>query len=198
MLQPLTIGKYGEVEKYALCFPGFGAKDMAGAQLSTCIQQFLGVGGVPPMYEKACKLAKLLNQKLGEADQQLELTGHSMGGGIANYVGIKLELPSVCFNAAALGRACLKDIGEVKMSTLINQKHIRLEDDFATHPSALRKLITFFTLGSKIHVPRNVGAIYEIKSNDQFYPRNHGIMDRHLLDAMGNWYRGFFMCDVIG
>lgn len=183
---------------YALCIPGIAPGKMFGAQLRASAQQFLGVGGVPEIYSQALKLAQFLNGKLEQEGKKLELSGHSMGGGIANYLGLKLDLPSVCFNAAALGRACLKDIGEVSPKTLEKQIHIRMENDFATHPTVTRKLMAFFSLGREKYVPRNVGAIYEIKSNDQFYPRNHGIMDRHLLDAMGNWYRGFFMCDVIG
>lgn len=94
----------------------------------------------------------------------------------------------MCFNAAALGRACLKDIDEFEMATLIDQKHIRLEDDFATLPSALRKLVAFFTLGSKTYVPRNVGAIDEINSDDQYYPSHHDWYRRHLRESLGDWY----------
>ena len=189
MLQAIEAEESGEVTKYALCIPGFSNGDMMGVQVATCVQQFLGVGGVPPMYKQAHKLAEYLNKELGRKGQTLELTGHSMGGGIANYVGVKLDLPSVCFNAAALGRACLQDIGQVSMKTLIKQKHIRLEDDFATHPSALRKLVTFFTLGGKTYVPRNVGAIYEIKTDNEFYPSQYDWFRRHLRDALGDWYQ---------
>ena len=189
MLQAIQTGEFDEPTRYALCIPGFSNGDMMAVQLATCVQQFLGIGGIPPMYKQALKLAQHLNQELGKKGQQLELTGHSMGGGIANYVGVKLGLPSVCFNAAALGRACLKDIGQVSMETLIKQKHVRLEDDFATHPSALRKLVSFFTLGRKTYVPRNVGAIYEIKSTDEFYPSHYDWFRRHLRDAMGDWYK---------
>lgn len=187
-----------ESGNYALCIPGIAPGKMYGAQLSASVQQFLGVGGVPEIYRQAQKLAEFLNEKLKTEGKNLELSGHSMGGGIANYVGLQLNLPSVCFNAAALGRACLKDIGDVSMEVLNKQTHIRVENDFATHPPVTRKLLAFFSLGREKWVPRNVGVICEIKKDDQFYPHGQSMMGRHLLDAMGDWYRQFFMSDVIG
>ena len=191
-LQRLSSGNY------ALCIPGIAPGKMFGTQLSASVQQFLGVGGVPEIYTRALKLAEFLNGELNKQGEKLELSGHSMGGGIANYVGLMLDLPSVCFNAAALGRGCLKKIGEVSQKILEKQVHVRMENDFATHPPVTRKLIAFFSLGKEKYIPRNVGVICEIKTSDKFYPRSHGIMDRHLLDAMGDWYRQFFMSDVIG
>lgn len=185
-------------ENYALCIPGIAEGKMFGTQLSASIQQFLGVGGVPEIYTQALELAQFLNKKLKDEDKNLELSGHSMGGGIANYVGLKLDLPSVCFNAAALGRACLKDIGEVSQTTLEKQIHIRMENDFATHPPVTRKLIAFFSMGKEKYIPRNVGVICEIKGSDPFYPTHRGIMDRHLLDAMDDWYKQLHFSRVFG
>lgn len=179
---------YDNPKTYALCIPGIAEGEMFGTQLSASVQQFLGVGGVPEIYSQALELAKLLNEKLTHnKGQPLELTGHSMGGGIANYVGLKLDLPSVCFNAAALGRACLEDIGDVSMEVLNKQTHIRVENDFATHPPVTRKLLAFFSLGREKWVPRNVGVICEIKKNDEFYPHGQSMMGRHLLDSLRNW-----------
>lgn len=184
-LQPLDRSR----KTYALCIPGIGPGEMFGTQVSASVQQFLGVGGVPEIYSQALKLADFLSTKLEEqGGKKLELTGHSMGGGIANYVGLKLDLPSVCFNAAAIGRACLKDIGEVSPDTLKKQTHIRMENDFATHPPVTRKLMAFFFLGREKYIPRNVGVIYEIKTNDPLYPREKDTMGRHLLDAIKDWY----------
>jgi hypothetical protein len=185
-------------ENYALCIPGIAPGKTFGTQLSASIQQFLGVGGVPEIYSQALKLAQFLNGKLEQGGKKLELSGHSMGGGIANYVGLKLDLPSVCFNAAVLGRACLKDIGEVSQETLKKQIHIRMENDFATHPPVTRKLQAFFYLGREKYIPRNVGIICEIKSSDPFYPSNRGIMDRHLLDAMDDWYKQLHFSRMFG
>ena len=140
------------------------------------------------MHSQALELAKTIQDKLAAKGQTLELTGHSMGGGIANYVGLKLNLPAVCYNAAALGRACLKDIGEANLENLKKQTHIRLEGDFATHPSVTRKLMAFFTLGKNNYVPRNIGVINEIKTSDHYFPRDRYGLDRHALDSIHNWY----------
>lgn len=187
-----------ESGNYALCIPGIASGKMYGTQLSASVQQFLGVGGVPEIYSQALKLAEFLNEKLKAEGKNLELSGHSMGGGIANYVGLKLDLPSVCFNAAALGRACLKDIGEVSSETLEKQIHVRMENDFATHPPVTRKLIAFFSMGKERYIPRNVGVICEINKDDQFYPHGQSMMGRHLLDAMDDWYKQRHFSRVFG
>jgi len=187
-LKPLTMDSISKVTGYVLCFPGVGAGNMLSTQLQASIKQFLGVGGVPTMHSQALDLAKTIQDKLAADGKTLELTGHSMGGGIANYLGLKLNLPAVCYNAAALGRACLKDIGAVNLENLKKQTHIRLEGDFATHPSVTRKLMAFFTLGKTNYVPRNIGVINEIKTSDNYFPRDRFGLDRHALDSMHNWY----------
>lgn len=187
-LKSLTMNSMSQVTGYVLCFPGIGEGNMLGTQLLSSVKQFLGVGGVPTMHSQALKLAKTIADKLAANSQTLELTGHSMGGGIANYIGLKMNIPSVCYNAAALGRACLKDIGETHLENLKKQTHIRLEGDFATHPSVTRKLIAFFTLGINNYVPRNIGVINEIKTNDTYFPRDRFGLDRHALDSLHDWY----------
>ena len=190
-LVPLRLDTNSAISKvtgYVLCFPGIGAGNMRSTQLLSSVKQFLGVGGLPTMHSQALELAKTIGNTLAAEGKTLELTGHSMGGGIANYVGLKLNLPAVCYNAAALGRACLKDIGATHLENLKKQTHIRLEGDFATHPSVTRKLMTFFTLGKNNYVPRNIGVINEIKTSDHYFPRERFGLDRHALDSMLNWY----------
>ena len=187
-LKPLTMDSLSQVTGYVLCFPGVGGANMHSTQLLSSIKQFLGVGGLPTMHSQALELAKTIQDKLATKGQTLELTGHSMGGGIANYVGLKLNLPAVCYNAAALGRACLKDIGEANLENLKKQTHIRLEGDFATNPSVTRQLMAFFTLGKNNYVPRNIGVFNEIKTSDHYFPRDRFGLDRHALDSMHNWY----------
>ena len=188
-LRPLDSDK----NTYALCIPGITSGKTFLPQLRASAKQFLGVGDVPKIYSQTLELTRFLNEKLKQEGIKLELAGHSMGGGIANYVGLMLGLPSKCFNAAALGRACLKHIGEISGETLETQIHIRLENDFATHPPVTRKLMAFFSMGKEKYVPRNVGVICEIKTGDKYYPSELSLMDRHRLDAMDNWYKqGFF------
>ena len=187
-LKPLNMNSMSQVTAYVLCFPGVGAANMHSTQLLTSVKQFLGVGGLPKMHSQALELAKTIGDKLAAEGKSMELTGHSMGGGIANYVGLKLNLPAVCYNAAALGRACLKDIGETNLENLKKQTHIRLEGDFATHPSVTRQLMAFFTLGKNNYVPRNIGVINEIKTSDHYFPRDRFGLNRHALESMHNWY----------
>lgn len=187
-LKPLTMDSMSKVTGYALCFPGVGAARMSSTQILSSVKQFLGIGGVPKMHSQAVELAKVIQEKLATEGKALELTGHSMGGGIANYVGLKLKLPSVCYNSAALGRACIKDIGATELNNLKQQTHIRLKGDFATNPSTTRHLMSFFNLGKNNYVPRNIGAIYEIKTSDHYIPQDRFGLDRHALDSFRNWY----------
>lgn len=187
-LQPVRSDSMYKVTGYALCFPGAGAAGMSSTQMLSSVKQFLGIGGVPKMHSQALELANIIQEKLATEGKTLELTGDSMGGGIANYVGLKLKLPSVCYNAAALGRACLKDIGATELGNLKQQIHIRLKGNFATNPSTTRLLTAFFTLGINTHAPRNIGAIYEIKTSDPNFPRDRYGVDRYALDSLHNWY----------
>lgn len=187
-LKPLTADSMSRVTGYVLCIPGMQTGSMFKTQLLSSLKQFLGIGGLPKMHSQALDLAKTIKEKLEAKNITFELTGHSMGGGVANYVGLKLNLPSVCYNAAALGRACFNDIGKANLENLQKQTHIRLKGDFATNPSTTRHLMRFFTLGKNNYVPKNIGAIYEIKTNDPYFPRDRFGLDRHALDSIHDWY----------
>lgn len=88
-LRPLDSDK----NTYALCIPGMASGKALLPQLRASAKQFLGVGDVPKIYNQTLELTRFLNEKLTQNGKKLELTGHSMGSGIANYVGLKLDLP---------------------------------------------------------------------------------------------------------
>ena len=54
--------------------------------------------------------------------------------------------------------------------------------------SVTRQLMAFFTLGKNNYVPRNIGVINEIKTSDQYFPRDRFGLNRHALESMHNWY----------
>lgn len=173
--------------EYVLCFPGTGAAAMDRKQWSTNISQAIGTGDVPPAYQQAADLTNLIKTALEKTGAKLTVAGHSMGGGIANYVGLKLDISSVCYNAAPLGGACLRDLGTIPQDRLDKQLHIRCKGDPVCSPKVQEKLQSFLQIGSKekIWVPRNAGAICEIGKD---YAPDKAGRDRHLLSVFDAWY----------
>lgn len=173
--------------EYVLCFPGTGAAAMDRKQWSTNINQAIGMGEVPPAYQQAADLAKLIKTALEKTGAKLTVGGHSMGGGIANYVGLKHDISSVCYNAAPLGGACLRDLGTIPQDRLEKQLHIRCKGDQVSSPKVQQKLQSFLQTWNKekIWVPRNAGTICEVGKD--FAPEKSG-QDRHLLSIFDSWY----------
>jgi len=164
--------------QYVLCIPGTGLADdrswsWGSTQWATNAKQFLGSGGVPPAYSQALALADELNTLIANDGGSLVIAGHSLGGGIANYVGVKLALESYCFNAAALGEACLKDIEEERTTkSERKQHHIRIKGDKVTSEKTKQLLCSVVFAGSSksIRAPENVGTLYEATPDDPGFP----------------------------
>ncbi len=164
--------------QYVLCIPGTGLADdrswsWGSTQWATNAKQFLGTGGVPPAYRQALDLAGELNTLIAKDGGSLVVAGHSLGGGIANYVGVKLDLESYCFNAAALGEACLKDIEEERTPEAESkQHHIRIKGDKVTSEKTKQLLCSVVFAGSSksIRAPENVGTLYEATPDDPGFP----------------------------
>lgn len=66
-------------------------------------------GWVPRLYRAADLLTLLLRSELARADTErpLTLTGHSLGGGLAQYAGLMNGVPALAFGPVALGRGVL-------------------------------------------------------------------------------------------
>lgn len=101
---------------YAMCITGTGKGHATRAQLANNLLNFVGVGGVPRSYQQAAELAAALQKKIAAEGGELCLVGHSLGGGIANYAGLKTNLNATCYNPAALGGACLTDLEKNRLS----------------------------------------------------------------------------------
>lgn len=72
------------------------------------IAQF--TGSIPPKYIWAASLAAQAARELNGAP--LILSGHSLGGGLAMYAGLKNRLPAVTFNPAGLSRAAFNGLSD--------------------------------------------------------------------------------------
>ena len=173
--------------EFVLCFPGTGSGEMNSKQWKNNIKQAIGTGKVPAAYQQAAALTALIKADLDKTGAKLTLAGHSMGGGIANYAGLKQDVSSVCYNAAALGGACLRDLGDIPRERLEKQTHIRGKGDPVCSPKVQQKLQSFLQIWhkEKIWVPRNAGTIYEIGKN---HAPEMGIHERHLLTFFDAWY----------
>ena len=64
---------------------------------------------VPESYKQASDLAEQMKQAFGD---DVMLTGHSLGGGMANYAAIDNNLDYNVFNAAGLAQHTIDDLGD--------------------------------------------------------------------------------------
>lgn len=121
----------GPDAKNVLILGGTGVGKMNTKQVLADIGQ--GAGGIPANYKQADQLASLLKSELDKEGVKMETTGHSLGGGLANYTGLKNGIPCTCFNAAALGPGTRNDIPK---DNLKNAK------DLAVHVNVRGELIS--------------------------------------------------------
>lgn len=189
-LRDPKIGLYAELRElaadetgkknYILCFIGTGKGAAIRAQMTTNVTQFAGVGGVPAAHKKALALTEELKKVIESQGGALSLTGHSLGGGICNYVGTKLKINSTCYNSAALGGGCLDDLkksNSLSEENLKTQTHIRVKGDPVSSPRA-QKIISFLiriVTNLELKLPRHVGTIYEAGKSDFDHPMPGGI-----------------------
>lgn len=169
-----------------LCFPGTGVADNEGKQWAANLQQALGAGRVPRLYKQALALANELKMALANEGLELRVAGHSLGGGVANFVGLALNMESYCFNAAALGkksREFLKIQGCLTAERIRSQNHVTLKGDFASSPQLSRviKVVSRTTQG-----PTPIGKVYLGTDDHDDFPESRNPLARHPLSAMEN------------
>lgn len=178
---------------YRLVFPGSGLVDTTGIQMGVNIRQFLGIGGVPAAYQDALKLAEEIKKQLPPG-ATLELGGHSLGGGIATYVGLKLGMKAVGFNSALLGPACMKDLrksGCLTAQRLANVHQVRIEGDPISSKTVNKVMMAVASVGLLFasRVPRLLGTVHQISMTNDAHPKC-GVLERHLPNAFDAAYAG--------
>lgn len=127
-----------------------------------------------------------------------------MGGGIANYVGLKLGIKSVCYNAAALGGAAIQDLQESTYKTennierkclnkdnIANQKHGRRNHDVISGEKNQIKVAQLVNLiFSNVDTPQNIGPIFVAHDSDKPSQngKSEGLQSRHFTSSFQNFY----------
>lgn len=168
---------------YFLCFPGTGAMNNLDKQWTTNIDNVMS-DKVPASFTQALQLTAEILQAVSAVQGHLTLVGHSLGGGIANYVGLKLGMESVCFNPAGMGKACLADLANAITPERVNQQtHLVIEDDLVSDGRAMKWLQQV-----RGHTLPMVGKVYLIPREHPEYPAEMSAADRHRMDGFHDLY----------
>ncbi len=208
-LDPLTgvfrdskTGLYAELKllvnkprKYVLCLGSTGVGRMTMKQIKVDIAQVQNKTKVPSAYEQAVDLVAELIKELSKSGANIIVTGQSMGGGLANYVGMKVGIESVCYNPAALGQAAIKDLkrsGSLTAENLNKQKIIRQKGDIFSgenNQKNIAQLANFFS-SEKVERPQHLGPTFIANKIDN--PPLNGITRgfelRHLTRSFQPFY----------
>lgn len=180
---------------YALCFGSTGVGRMTMMQIKVDINQVLNQKTVPAAYLQAVELATELIKQTGIFGATIKVTGQSMGGGIANYVGMKLGIESACYNPAALGQAAIKDLknsGCLTAENLNKQKIIRQSHDIISgekNQKKIAQLANFFS-SKKVATPQHLGPTYVAKKTDipSLNGVTRGFQFRHFTSSFQPFY----------
>lgn len=142
--------------------------------LQTDYNQFIGKKGVD-QYEKANSIVKNLLIKYD--NYQVILTGHSLGGAIATYVGLIHDLEVVAFNSARLSGNSTnsivihnkdietKDVGNIENVTQIRLMSDKISSPWITETSALFGKQFILPSGSNLKIGHSIkGIIEELES----------------------------------
>jgi hypothetical protein len=111
---------------------------------------------IPDQYNQAATLAEKIQRTYGD---QLRVTGHSLGGGLASFVSLKFDIPGAGINAAPLGVGTLLHLlmfGKRKPSRF-------------THYDNNGEIVSSYAPGVQ------VGEVCQVQTNA-------GAIDAHLLE----------------
>ena len=96
----------GPQSEIYLSFAGTEPGNRPGSLKSDLVQ---GLGIKDTAYHDAVKIVKAF--KDAHPGREIHLLGHSLGGGLATYAGIKNNVPVTAFNSAGLSLALRNDLG---------------------------------------------------------------------------------------
>ncbi|MRI33479.1 hypothetical protein EOPP23_10830 [Endozoicomonas sp. OPT23] len=135
-------------------------KRLAMNQVAADFKNISGIG-IPKMYQQADALVEI-TKSLFPANT-LTLTGHSLGGGLAQYAGCMHEVPANCFASAALGKPALQELqrqGKLNPEWIKNNIfHVLVENDPINNPPKTARFRVQFA-------PTNLGKRILLESSE--------------------------------
>jgi hypothetical protein len=188
-----------------LCFPGTGTGAAWRAQLKANVMNFLGLG-LPAAYLQALDLARLLEKELGKT-HELTFAGHSLGGGVATFVGAAIgaerlkaapattpeTMKVLTVNPAGLGGASMDYLEKHHAGfhgaegSIVN---LRIKGDPVSSPKMQQRLVSiaasFFSQAAvPLRTPRALGALHEI-GTELLAKENRSLPRAHRLEALAS------------
>ena len=128
-----VVAKNGNTVHLAFAGSEFGLRllgsDREGTYQADYLQRF---GLYSPMYRDAVAVTKLFKDMLDKNNQSLSLhlSGHSLGGGLAQFAAVANGVKATCFNAAGMSAGSLAMLGKKKVDGAKGMiTHIRVKGD---------------------------------------------------------------------
>ncbi len=136
-------------------------KGMLAAQGSAVGSTLLGLSS--ELFDKALLLQKEITKAL--PDTKITLAGHSLGGALAQYVGLHTATQAICFNSFPLGAGLQQDIGREKLFNADRYvTHISCQTDWASDNQFGAAIIDTVCCSIGITTPGNFGRRLAIPS----------------------------------
>lgn len=143
------------------------------------------LGSVPTVYTQADTLLQVIRSHPEFQGKKIALTGQCLGGSISQYLAIKNQIPTVCFNTLALGAGLQASLGDKLLSRADEfVTHISVATDFVSDNRYLRVFDRALTLLG-IRTPGNFGKRYEIPSGYKSYDQVHTYVIGSLMKHLG-------------
>lgn len=130
---------------------------------------------MPSNFKQGSEIAALFKEKFG-SEYNIECKGHSMGGALATYIGIKNNLKVTTTSTAPLSPQLQKDLGYDAMKHAVDTDqitHLSVKGDWLTDNSRLARGVAkgfeYLTGKNTSHI---IGSGYRI--NERFAGYNYG------------------------
>lgn len=125
-----------------------------------------GFGWCPELYLQAdilvIQIIKTMSLNSEYKNYNFVLVGQSLGGSLAQFVGLNNGIKAICYNAVPLGTVLQKEIGYEKLENANSYvTHVSVESDFVSdlrYSGLIRLTLNFWG----IDTPANFGARYSI------------------------------------
>ena len=188
--------KVSLVEKEGEVLIGFGALRSAFTEVidpkeqkRIAKSQYLQVtgnlaGGRPALYEQASAFVETLLKHPKIQGKKVSLLGQCIGGSIAQYVGIKLQIPTVCLNCVPLGAGLQYDLGSEKLSQAKKYvEHVSAKSDFVSDAPVNLADQTLSLAG--VRTPGNFGKRFSIPTAYEGWSETHDYILGSLMKYVG-------------